>query len=131
MFKFNFNAETKDENGDETEKSGLTIKIWIFVAMSIKNVLFCVIWAEKAETNATITTGKYDECVEVFASEEQLQPNYSSSQLSLNVMTFDDNHKIFYISVGDIINDLIEESDDITCAEENHSDLVAGVYEGI
>lgn len=46
-------------------------------------------------------------------------------------MTFDDNHKIFYISVGDIINDLIEESDDITCAEENHSDLVAGVYEGI
>lgn len=46
-------------------------------------------------------------------------------------MNFSNDHKIAYISVGDIINDLLEESDDITCAEENHSDLVAGVYEGI
>lgn len=40
------------------------------------------------------------------------------------------NSKIFHVPINGILDELTEESDEITFAEENHSDLVAGVYEG-
>lgn len=79
------------------------------------------------------TPGKYDECFEVFPSEEQEQADYFAPDLvsTLNCISFNNLHKIYHVPLEDIIDKLIDQFDDISCAEENHSDLIAGIYEGL
>lgn len=73
---------------------------------------------------------KYDVCKEIVPTAVQLETDYSCPPFELNSLHLENGHKISYISIGDIISELIENADEITCAENNHSDLVAGVYEG-
>lgn len=78
------------------------------------------------------TVNKEDECEEIFPSPDQEECDYFSPNLvaSLNCISFLNNHKIYHLPIEDIIDKLIDQSDDISCAERNHSDLIAGVYEG-
>lgn len=73
---------------------------------------------------------KYDECKEIHPTDQQLDTDYSCPPYELNLLELKNDHKIHYVAIGDIIGELLENSDEITCAEDNHSDLVAGVYEG-
>lgn len=75
---------------------------------------------------------KFDECFEVLPSEEQEKRDYFSPDLvtSLNCISFQKNHQVYHVPIEDIIDKLIDQSDDISCAEQNHSDLIAGIYEG-
>lgn len=49
---------------------------------------------------------------------------------TLNSIPFHNDHKVYHVPIEDIIDKLVDQSDDINCAEKNHSDLIAGVYEG-
>lgn len=75
---------------------------------------------------------KCDECFEVVPTEEQEKGDYFAPDLvsTLNRISFGNKHKIYHVPVENIIDQLIEKYDDISCAEQHHSDLVAGIYEG-
>lgn len=81
---------------------------------------------EPAESN------KEDECFEIFPSKEQEDRDYFAPSLvsTLNCIIFLNNHNIYHVPIEDIIEKLIDQFDDISRAEQNHSDLIAGVYEG-
>lgn len=76
---------------------------------------------------------KEDECIEIHPTQEQEECDYFAPDLvsSLNCMSFKNNHHVIYVPIEDVIDKLIDNADDIGCAEQNHSDLIAGIYEGI
>lgn len=79
----------------------------------------------------TQTPNKYDECVEVTPTADQLNQTQSACYTNLNTTTFKNNQKIVHISVDkSLIERLSEDADDIKSAEQNDSDVVPGVYEG-
>lgn len=115
MFKFNFNCDVEGESiSHHNEKSDSVVK--------------------SDETKETVeksnVVSKYDECKEITPTDKQLDTDYSCPPFELNTLILKNEQKIHYVSIGDIISELIENADEITCAENNHSDLVAGVYEG-
>lgn len=75
--------------------------------------------------------GKNDECIEIFPTDNQIKGKTSNNHDEMGFMNFGDNHKINHVQVDEILNQLTNESNEISCAEQNHSDLVAGIYEGI
>lgn len=46
-------------------------------------------------------------------------------------MSFGSSHQVYHVPIEDVIDKLIDDADDIGCAEKNHSDLIAGIYEGM
>lgn len=119
MFKFNFNCDADGESiSPQPEKSGLDDKIHAESAKLEESV---------KESNVV---SKYDECKEITPTDQQLDTDYSCPPFELNALTLKNGEKINYVSIGDIISELIENADEITCAENSHSDLVAGIYEG-
>lgn len=86
---------------------------------------------EGDETESKIVN-KEDECVEVHATQEQELCDYFSPDLvsTLNRMPFQNDHQVYHVPIDDVIDKLMDQSDDISCAEQNHSDLIAGIYEG-
>lgn len=84
--------------------------------------------AVKAEAKSV---SKYDECHEVLPSKEQAERDYFAPNLvtTLKCVSFHE-HKVYHVSIDGIMEKLAGEFDDIGCAEQNHSDLIAGVYEG-
>lgn len=74
---------------------------------------------------------KYDECHEIFPSNEQAECDYFSPSLVSTLITITFNqHNVYHLPIEDIIHKLAKQFDDISCAEQNHSDLIAGIYEG-
>lgn len=73
-----------------------------------------------------------DECFEILPTEKQEKCDYFSPNLltTLKSISFENGHKVYHVPIDDIIDKLAEQSDDISCAEQNHSDLIAGIYEG-
>lgn len=90
--------------------------------------MFCFI----EKNTEPVSMNKYDECFEIFPSDKQVKCDYFSPSLvtTLNSITFENGYKVYHMPIDDIIDKLAKESDDISCAEQNHSDLIAGVYEG-
>lgn len=80
-----------------------------------------------------IVVNKEDECFEIVPSKEQEECDYFSPNLvsTLSCITFENDQRVYHVSLEDIIDKLIDRFDDIGCAEQNHSDLVSGVYEGL
>lgn len=76
---------------------------------------------------------KEDECIEIHPTQEQEECDYFAPDLvsTLNHMSFQNNHRVYHVPIEDVIDKLMDQSDDIGCAEQNHSDLIAGIYEGI
>lgn len=86
----------------------------------------------ETETNTeSKAVNKHDEFHEIFPSKEQAERDYFAPNLlaTLNTITFH-RHRVYHVPIEDIIDKLTEKFDDIDCAEKNHSDLVAGIYEG-
>lgn len=70
--------------------------------------------------------------MEIVPSQEQEDRDYFSPDLvkTLNCISFQNNLSVYHVPIEDIINKLIDQFDDIGSAEQNHSDLISGVYEG-
>lgn len=81
----------------------------------------------------TKSANKEDECIEIHPTQEQVERDYFSPDLvsTLNCMSFQNNHQVYHVPIEDVIDKLIDQSDDISCTEANHSDLIAGIYEGM
>lgn len=80
---------------------------------------------------ATEAPSKFDECVEVAPTTDQLSFVQSEWDEDLNTTTFRNGREIVHISVDKLLIDrLSEAAEDIKSAEENDSDVVPGVYEG-
>ncbi|XP_031624767.1 histidine protein methyltransferase 1 homolog [Contarinia nasturtii] len=105
MFKFNFITDNDDK---EKPKNDVT--------------------ETKAEPKSV---SKHDECHEIFPSKKQAECDYFAPNLvrTLKCITFP-KHNVYHVPIEDIISKLVNEFDDIGCAEQNHSDLIAGIYEG-
>lgn len=88
---------------------------------------------DTSDKRVTEAVNKYDECFEVFPTDEQEEHDYFAPDLvaTLNCMSFHNDHNVYHVPIEDIIDKLIDQSDDISCAEQNHSDLIAGIYEGL
>lgn len=80
--------------------------------------------------SAVELNNKYDECVEIIPTAEQIENASFQKEIELKSISFGTVVKVFHVPVDDILNTLTEESDEINRAENNHSDLVVGVYEG-
>lgn len=100
----------------------------VFLLISVAKTKFSSLLIAVIE--AEPVASKYDECIEVIPSNEQIESTEHSSGLNANLILFENDHLILHIPVDSIIEKLSEESDDISCAEQNHSDVVPGVYEG-
>lgn len=87
---------------------------------------------KESKTESQIVN-KEDECIEIHPTQEQAECDYFSPDLvsTLNCMSFQNNHQVYHVPIEDVIDRLIDQSDDIGCAEQNHSDLIAGIYEGM
>lgn len=55
---------------------------------------------------------------------ENIEPHY------VNEMYFEGEHRVLFVPLDDVLNEVIQESKDINYAEQTHSDVVPGVYEG-
>ena len=131
MFKFNFITDESDKDGSKAEKEGqlhefLFLKWWL--------TFFVLIAETKTETGTSTESkavNKHDECHEIFPSKEQAERDYFAPNLvaTLSSITFH-KHRVYHVPIEDIIDKLAEQFDDIGCAEKNHSDLIAGIYEG-
>lgn len=66
----------------------------------------------------------------MFPSDEQLSTDYQPADVFLNYMTFENDHKVLHVPVDEIVDKLTENAEDIKLAEQTHSDVVPGVYEG-
>lgn len=51
--------------------------------------------------------------------------------LQPNCMFFGDDQEVFFVPFDSVINEISTLSNDISCAEQKHSDVVPGVYEGM
>lgn len=70
------------------------------------------------------------ECQEIIPTAEQIEKYQNVECEYLNEMQFDDNRRVYFFPIDDLINDITAESEDINYSEQNHSDIVPGVYEG-
>lgn len=78
-----------------------------------------------------VTPSKYDECVEVRPTVNQLNLMQNAWNGNLMMTKFKNNHEIVHICVDKtLIDRLSEHAEDIKSAEENDSDVVPGIYEG-
>lgn len=135
MFKFNFITDSEDKD-TENGASGW-LNVWFLEnSLDIQQVFFAThllnTETEAEPESEPETINKCDECFEVIPTEEQEKGDYFAPDLvsTLNRISFGNKHKIYHLPVENIIDQLIEKYDDISCAEQHHSDLVAGVYEG-
>lgn len=87
---------------------------------------------KESETESQIVN-KEDECIEIHPTQEQEECDYFAPDLvsSLSCKSFQNNHQVYHVPIEDVIDKLMDQSDDIGCAEQNHSDLIAGIYEGM
>lgn len=87
---------------------------------------------EEFDTESQLVN-KEDECIEIHPTQEQQECDYFAPDLviTLNCMPFQNNHRVYHVPIEDVIDKLIDQTDDIGCAEQNHSDLIAGIYEGM
>lgn len=80
--------------------------------------------------SAAEADNKYDECLEIIPTAEQIENASHQKEMELKSMSFGKVDKVYHVPVDEILDTLTEESDEINRAENSHSDLVAGVYEG-
>lgn len=73
---------------------------------------------------------KYHDCFEIIPTAEQIENASLQKEIKLKSISFGKSDKVFHVPVDEILDTLTEESDEINRAENSHSDLVAGVYEG-
>lgn len=73
---------------------------------------------------------KYNECFEIIPTAEQIENASLQKKIKLKSISFGKVDQVFHVAVDEILDTLTRESDEINRAENNHSDLVAGVYEG-
>lgn len=126
MFQFNFDAtEAAEKNGN-----GVDGAFWEHFKNKTRT-LNDFLFANYLGETATEAPSKFDECVEVTPSTEQLSFVQSEWDEDLNTTKFRNGHEIVHISVDKLLIDrLSEAAEDIKSAEENDSDVVPGVYEG-
>lgn len=71
------------------------------------------------------------ECQEIVPSPEQIEKFASTGGQFMNEMQFDGKQSVIFFPVEDLVNELTEESADIKYSEQNRSDIIPGVYEGM
>lgn len=101
--------------------------------ISAKNYHACAfIFPFKGSESEIKAVNKEDECIEIHATQEQELCDYFSPDLvsTLNSMLFQNDQQVYHVPIEDVIDKLMDQSDDISCAEQHHSDLIAGIYEG-
>lgn len=131
MFKFNFITEESDKDASKAEQAG---ELYEILAWKWGLTLFVLVAETKTEAETSTDSkavNEHDECHEIFPSKEQSERDYFAPNLvaTLNCITFH-QHTVYHVPIDDIIDQLAEQFDDIGCAEKNHSDLIAGIYEG-
>lgn len=133
MFKFNFITENDDKKDVIDNGKGELIVWEKFPRRLLMYHMYKNIWNSVSESTTELKpVNKYDECFEIVPTKEQEKIDYFAPNLvaTFNCIIFQNDHRVYHIPIDDIIDKLAEGSDDISCAEQNHSDLIAGVYEG-
>lgn len=125
MFKFNFSqSDDNNDNADDsnTSKLGETVFISKYNTLIIPLHILC-------PSESDLIACK--ECLEIIPTAEQIDKYEKVECEYLNEMQFDDDLRVYFFPIDDLIHEITAESEDINYSEQNNSDIVPGVYEGI